>query len=1328
MRTSFTTPAKQATDGNPRQGGAPPIQAIPVAVVGASCRLPGGVDSAAALWDLVRNGRDAVTKAPTDRWSEEACAALEREASRPLEWVGGFLGDDLGAFDAEFFGISQEEAKLIDPQHRLLLEVTWEACEHAGIPTAELSGTRTGVFTGLCNPDYVTYSPWLPQGGGPYFMTGNQFGTAPGRVSHLLGLRGPSVALDTSCSSGLVAAHLACQSLQTGESDLALAGAANLLLSPRVFSSYNEFGVLSPTGRCKSFDESADGYVRAEGCVVLVLKRLEDAVRDQDRVLAVLRGTAVNHDGRTSRFALPSAESQCELFRTTLARAGVDPATVGLIEAHGTGTKAGDRIELSSLATVYGEGSGRCALGSVKSNLGHTEAAAGMVGLLKAVLAVQHGEVPASLHFRRLPPEADGTMARLFVPTQTQPWPIEREPRIAAVCSYGVGGTNSHAVVEEPPAPPPTVHLTAEGTQTYLVSAGSPTALEISATRLAEWLEGPGSSVPLQHVAHTLALRRTHAAERLAVLARSRDELISCLRGYVEGTPERGVISGFARDTEGRGPVWVFSGHGSQWVGMGRDLLDHDPVFADAIAEVDPLVVAESGFSPYEWLKSGIEATRVDQVQPLIFTMQVALARVLRARGVEPSAVVGHSMGEVAAAVVAGGLDLRDGVKVICRRSLQCVAQSEAGTGAMGVVELAAEQVRTEVESLSEVDVAMVAAPRLTVISGSSEHVLRLVTGWQARGIAARMVAVDFASHCTLTAPLARALGESLHDLRPLSPTVPFYTTVLPDPRTVPVFDAAYWTANMRDPVRAADATRALVADGYQIFQEISPHPVATQPLTETLEHLGVGDVTVVLPTLRAKQDGLEALNGVLAALHCSGQDVHWERWYSSGVLAEVPPTSWDRQRHLIDMDSVRPGTHTGLNQTGSGEQGVEPKPADACDLLVALDSVPTTSERRSLIHKYLNGQLRALLHLRARRISPSAQFAKLGLDSLHAMRLRSTLQNALGIAISLAEIWNHATLESLSAYLCENLASTKDNAQAVPPRRQAVPPPPPRQQPLLHQSDIVELPTGRFHYVHWGASPNARTPVVLLHANSGSAASWSRVGPALAERFAVFSLDLRGHGASSTPEATCYGLRAVADDVADFMRALGLKAPLVVGHSWGAAVALVLASGAETDRPAPVLSGLVLEDPPPVFSPARQGRELESLTAALAMTAPEARESLLAMRPEWDPADRESLVEGWRQASRVNATRIVDDGSLSGPLLPLIANVAAPTLLLRADPRCGGMLADSEWAQAQSFLPTGSTAINMAEASHEIHRSRFDDFMAAVWQFTEKVISEARL
>jgi acyl transferase domain-containing protein/alpha-beta hydrolase superfamily lysophospholipase len=1289
---------------SPRTASTP--TATPIAVTGVACRLPGGVESADALWELLRTGTDAVGDVPAGRWNADELAALDAEASsRPPRWVGGFLDGDVGAFDAEFFGISHEEAELMDPQHRLLLELAWEACEHAGLPTSELAGTNTGVFAGLSNPDHAAYAARLPGGGGPYLLTGNLFATAAGRISHTLGLCGPSMALDSACSSGLVAAHQACQSLQLGECDMALAGAANLLLSPRVVAAFNETGVLSPSGRCRSFDQEADGYVRAEGAVVLVLKRLDDAQREGDRVLAVLRGTAVNHDGKTSRFTLPSGQAQQDVFRAALRRAGIEPAAVGMIEAHGTGTRAGDLVELTSLTSVYGDGDGRCALGSVKTNVGHSESAAGMVGLLKAVLAVHHGEIPASLHFHRLPAEIEASTGRLFVPTATTPWPSQDEPRTAAVCSYGVGGTNAHAIVQQPPASAPQPAASdIERRRTFLLSARSTDALEATAARLADWLGGAGATASLDDVAHTLAMRRSHGEERLAVLAESRELLVSRLRDHAEGGSQRDVVGDYVRDGKAAGLVWVFGGHGSQWTGMGRDLIGRDDEACRVIDEIDALVMAEAGFSPRELLLSDVPVTRVDKVQPLIFAIQVALATALRSRGVQPAAVVGHSMGEVAAAVVAGALSLADGVKVMCRRSRVCVAQAEAQSGAMAAVELSAADVRDELEDFADVDVAVMASPRSTVIAGARSTVRGLVECWNANDVPARMLAVDIASHCSSMAPLADEVAALLDDIAPLQPAVPFYSTVLSDPRAVPAFDADYWADNMRCPVRALDATTALVEDGYRLFVEISPHPVAKYPVTATLEHLGVADPWV-LPTLRRERNAGAALDGAIAALHCAGHPIDWKDRCAGG-LADVPPTAWNRQHHLIDLATVAPNAIADRSPTAVTQPAQEVSER-APDIRADLHAAPSALARQALAEELVIAELRSLLRLRARRIDPAARFSDLGLDSLHAVRLRNSLQSSLGIAIALEAIWSNPSARELGAFLA---------GEAGDGARDGAPPAAPA--PAMHaRSQFVDLPAGRFHYLQWGR--HGLPQAVLLHANCGSAATWTRVALALADDYEVFALDLRGHGASGPVARGSYGLRAAADDVVAFLDALGLDSPLLVGHSWGAAVALVVASGAESGAAPPALSGLVLEDPPASLSTDCEHDQLDSLLATLALSADDMRETLLVSHPDWDDSDRATMVEGWLQASGDVAASVKADGARSGTLMPLLSGVSAPTLLLRADATRGTLLPEYDWHAAKRLLGERSQAVEIAGATHEVHRSRFEDFMAAVTMFT---------
>ncbi|MGW1895168.1 SDR family NAD(P)-dependent oxidoreductase [Streptomyces sp. NPDC002004] len=875
----------------------------PIAVIGMGCRLPGDVDSPAALWRLLAAGRDAVGDPPPTR--REVGPPRGATPPRPGGWL-----TDVSGFDAAFFGVSGREADILDPQHRLLLEVSWEALEHAGLPPERLAGTPTGVFTGLSYTDYMDLLAGHPKELEGAVLT-NGHCVAPGRISYLLGLQGPSVALDTACSSSLVALHLAAQALQNGECDVALAGGVTLVLASRTTRSFVRMGMLSPTGRCRTFDAAADGFVRSEGCAVVVLKRLKDAVQEGDRVLAVVRGSAVNQDGRSDGLAAPSAAAQEALFRQALASAGVDPGEVGMIEAHGTGTPLGDPVEFASLARVYGQGRGRCALGSVKSNLGHLEPAAGVTGLVKAVLCLQQGILPPSLHFTRWNPAITPEGTRFFVPQRLTDWPTRTTSRLAAVSSFGFSGTNAHVVLEQAPATaarrspstrPARARAAAAEPRVLLVPAGSADVLPAAARRLADWLEGDGASVPLRDVAHTLALRRQPGCGRLGVVASSRPSFVRALRSFAAGQTEPGVVSGAVAAGVRRRPVWVFSGQGSQWAGMTRDFLAHEPAFAAALSAVEPLIAAEAGFSVLDVVREGREVTGCGRVQPVLFAVQTALAATWRAYGVEPAAVVGHSMGEVAAAVVAGALSLEDGVRVICRRS--ALLTRIAGAGAMATVALGRGAVEADLaaaDALGWVSVAVLAAPGSTVVAGDTAIVERLVERWDARGVPARLIAVDVASHSPQVEPLLAELAAGLADVMPRPPSVPFYSTVLDDPRTVPVFDAEYWCRNLRRPVRFADAVRAAAQDRHTVYVEVSPHPVVARAVTGSLR--GLVNAPVVLPTLLREENAQTTFRTQLAALHCVGVPVDWAPLYGDGALADVPTIAFDRKQHWVDPD-----------------------------------------------------------------------------------------------------------------------------------------------------------------------------------------------------------------------------------------------------------------------------------------------------------------------------------------------------------------------------------------------------------------------------------------
>lgn len=873
-----------------------------LAVIGMGCRLPGDIDSPASLWRLLAGGRDAVGDPPPGReelWAHDGAGRTPGGRTPPQR--GGYLSDVSG-FDADFFGVSGREADVLDPQHRLLLEVVWEALEHAGLPPHQLAGSPTGVFAGLSYNDYMDRLAGQPQELEGSILT-NGHCVAAGRISYLLDLRGPSVALDTACSSSLVAFHLACQALLRNECDLALAAGVTLMLRATTTQSFARMGMLSPTGRCHTFDAAADGFVRGEGCGAVVIKRMADAVRDGDRVLAVVRGSAVNQDGRSDGLAAPSPAAQRELFEKTLTHAGTDPRDIGLIEAHGTGTPVGDPVEFASLAHVYGTGRGRCALGSVKTNLGHLEPAAGITGLIKTVLCLQHGLIPPNVNFTRWNPAIDAEKTRFFVPTELTPWPVQGPARLAAVSSFGFSGTNAHVILEQPPldsrAVLPRPRQTPGPPEVLLVPAGSPAVLPTAALRLADWLDGDGAKVPLRDIAHTLALRRGPGRGRLGVVARSTPDAAGALRSFAAGRADPAVVRGPASATVSRQPVWVFSGQGSQWPGMGRGLLRQEPAFAQALAEVDHLVSAEAAFSVLDLVRAGEPVTECAQVQPVLFALQIALAATWRAHGVLPAGVIGHSMGEVAAAVVAGALSLEDGVKVICRRS--ALLTRIAGAGTMATVGLDQAAVRAELaaDNTGSVSVAVLAAPDSTVVAGDTAQVERLVTAWQARGIPTLPIAVDVASHSPQVDPLLPELRAALSALTPQHPRIPFYSTVLKDPHAVPAFDAAYWCANLRDPVRFSRAVAAAAADRNLVYVEVSPHPVVTRTLTQNLGDLD-GE-PVVLPTLRRGEDEPTTFRTQLAALHCAGVDVDWSPLYTGAGLADVPTITFDRKHHWAD-------------------------------------------------------------------------------------------------------------------------------------------------------------------------------------------------------------------------------------------------------------------------------------------------------------------------------------------------------------------------------------------------------------------------------------------
>ncbi|MGV0037682.1 sulfolipid-1 biosynthesis phthioceranic/hydroxyphthioceranic acid synthase [Mycobacterium colombiense] len=879
--------------------------ATPVAVIGMACRLPGGIDSPQRLWEALLRGDDLVGEIPADRWDADLFYDPEPGVpGRSVTRWGAFL-DDVGGFDCDFFGMTEREATAIDPQHRLLLETSWDAIEHAGLDPAALMHSQTGVFVGLTHGDYELLSADCGAAEGPYGFTGTSNSFASGRVAYTLGLHGPAVTVDTACSSGLMAVHQACGSLGSGESDLTLAGGVVVTLEPRKSVSGSLQGMLSPTGRCHAFDVRADGFVSGEGCVMLLLKRLDDARRDGDRILAVLRGTAANQDGRTVNIAAPSETAQVAVYQKALQIADVDAATIGLVEAHGTGTPVGDPIEFASLAAVYGTG-GPCALGSVKTNFGHMQSTSGPLGLMKAILALQHAVVPQNLHFTRLPDEMARIKTDLFVPQSNTPWPSNgQHPRRAAVSSYGMSGTNVHAILEQAPEQAP-AHAPDEpaGPLLFPLSATSAEQLRVTAARLADWLDERDaldgeSAAGLRDLGYTLSRRRAHRPVRTVVSANSPGELRTALRGVADSDiPYQPAVG-----QGDRGPVWVFSGQGSQWPEMGAELLAREPVFAATIASIEPLIAAESGFSVTEALTAPETVTGIDKVQPTLFAMQVALAETMKSYGVRPGAVIGHSLGESAAAVVAGGLSVADGVRVICRRS-KLMARI-AGSGAMASVELPGQQVLSElsIRGISDVVLSVVASPTSTVVGGDTQAIRDLVAAWQEQDVLAREVAVDVASHSPQVEPILDELVDALADLQPTAPEVPYYSSTLWNPRERPSFTGDYWAENLRYTVRFAAAVQAALKDGFRVFGELAPHPLLTHAVEQNAASLDMP--IAALAAMRREQELPVGLRGFVADVHSAGAQVDFAVQYPTGRLVDAPLPTWTHRRLMLTREAT---------------------------------------------------------------------------------------------------------------------------------------------------------------------------------------------------------------------------------------------------------------------------------------------------------------------------------------------------------------------------------------------------------------------------------------
>ncbi|RPF25316.1 acyl transferase domain-containing protein [Streptomyces sp. Ag109_G2-6] len=882
----------------------------PLAITAMACRFPGGLDSPEALWDLVTGGVDALSPFPEDRgWNFEGVFfQAPEDPDRDYALEGGFIYD-IADFDPEFFGISPREALSMDPQQRLLLEASWEVFERAGIDPATLRGSQTGVYVGTTFQGYGGTVIHPPEGTELYLGIGNTPSVASGRIAYTYGFNGPALTIDTACSSSLVALHMAAQALRKGECSMALVGAATIMANPGAFTEFSRQRGLSTNGRCKAFSADADGTGWGEGLGMLLVERLSDARKAGRPVLAVLRGSAINQDGASNGLTAPNGPAQQRVIQQALADARLSAQQVDLVEAHGTGTTLGDPIEAQALINTYGQdrpADQPLYIGSVKSNIGHTQCAAGMAGLIKVVMSLRHGVMPPTLHVREPNPLVDWNAGAVALLTEGRDWPELDHPRRAGVSSFGVSGTNSHVILEHAEQyEDDSVATAGEGSglaagpvMPWVVTGRTEQALRGQAERLRSFAAAH-PEVDSGDIAYSLATTRAAFEHRAVVVGPDRDAMIAGLSALARGETTGDVVRAAAARS-GAGPVFVYPGQGAQWVGMAVELLDSSPVFAERIADCEKALEPYVDWSLTEVLRSGEPLERVDVVQPVLFAMMVALTAVWESAGVAPSAVIGHSQGEIAAACVAGALSLEDAAKVVALRSRAINALS--GLGGMVAVALSAEDATARIAAWDgRLSVAVVNGPTLTVVSGEADACDEFALTLRQEGVRARRVAVDYASHSAYVENIEAELATLLDGLTPGPARLPVYSSVTGELLDTTGMDGAYWYRNLRNTVLFEPAVNTALIAGHRVFVEVSPHPVLLVGMTETFE--ARGSEAVAVGTLRHDEGGLPRFVTSLAEAHAHGLDVAWEEVFAGtgARRVDLPTYAFQRRRYWIE-------------------------------------------------------------------------------------------------------------------------------------------------------------------------------------------------------------------------------------------------------------------------------------------------------------------------------------------------------------------------------------------------------------------------------------------
>jgi acyl transferase domain-containing protein/acyl carrier protein len=1025
-----------------------PDRSPAVAIIGVGCRLP-GAEGPRAYWELLRSGGEAVGDIPPDRIMAASYAADRDAGAAIVVPRGGFLSN-IDAFDAAFFGLSHREAMYTDPQHRLLLEVGWEALEDAGLPRERLRGSATGVFVALIHDEYARLGhdrrdPDL------YLAVGTSRNAAAGRISNVFGLEGPSLVVDTDRSSSLVAVHLACASLRSGECRQTLVGAANLILLPELSRAFARAGMLAPDGTCRFGDRAASGFVRSEGVGAVVLKLLSNALADGDPIYAVIRGSAVNSDAsRSGDLMAPSVAAQVALLSAAHRNAGVTPDDIDYVEAHGTGTPVGDTVELTALGQVFGArpADWPCLVGSVKTNLGHTEAAAGIAGLIKVALAMRHRQWPASLHFEAAKPGIVLAELGLEIPRALTAWTERAAPVLAGVSSFGLTGTNAHVVVESPPEPPEVPAAQADSApvepgepQLLPLSAHDPAALHARVRDVARWL-AEDDTRDLRDICYTAGVRRSHLSHRVAAVASSVDHLRQQLEAYLRGEQPSGLaFTDPASGSAATGPVklaFVFSGQGSTWTGMGKQLAAQQPVFRTTLEACDAAMRPYRAWSIFDELRADRERSRlreIDVLQPMLTAIQLAIAALWESWGVVPAAVVGASLGEIAAAWMAGIVTLPEAMRISCERSR--ITRDEVGPGKIAIVTASAEVVRERLAKYApRVSLSGINGRNRVLVAGEASGVEDAIRELEAEGLACQRVHAAFPAHSALLDPACAPLHRALGGLAGRAARIPFYSSATSGAVAGEAIDAAHWVKNLREPVLFGPTIEQVITDGFDLFVEVSPHPILWDAVLDAAH--ATGRRVRAVPSLRAHRGEHAAMLESLGALYTAGYPVAWQRCMPAPRRClSLPAYPWDRkQRYWLPPQSASaPATPpTGVTEPSAPAPALPPaQPGGRATLAQRLASAGAR-DARQLLTEFLSSQVARVRGESGAVVDPHRTFKDLGLTSLMLVEVRDAVGRALERPLYSTLLLDHPTVDALATFLAGAPPAAGTPAAPAPP------------------------------------------------------------------------------------------------------------------------------------------------------------------------------------------------------------------------------------------------------------------------------------------------------